>query len=93
MSKPNDGGPAFPQFTQNAWGNPLVTGGASLRDWFAGQALAGLCAISNSDVIAARSDSSAPDVRRVIAYTCYLMADAMLEMRDRGGDEIARGKP
>lgn len=64
-------------------------GSTPLRDLFAGQALAGLCAISNSDVIAARSGMSTPDVRRVIACACYLMADAMLEMRGCGGEKTA----
>ncbi len=38
-AQPNDGGPAFPR-DQQEWGVP----GMSLRDWFAGQALAGLMA-------------------------------------------------
>lgn len=54
MSKINDGGPAFPQIksTITAFsddGVPLGSGitgfqaGMSLRDWFAGQALVGIC--------------------------------------------------
>lgn len=53
----NDGGPAFPtnlddefiQIPGGGWGRAKEYGfeaqpGMSLRDWFAGQALAGLCA-------------------------------------------------
>lgn len=49
MSKINDGGPAFPADIQRRdpvtteWGD-LPPQGMSMRDWFAGQALAGLCA-------------------------------------------------
>ena len=41
MTQPNDGGPAFPRS-----GSDYVNAqeGMSLRDWFAGQALAGLMA-------------------------------------------------
>lgn len=56
-----DGGPAF------ATGNPEQGGeaGMSLRDWFAGQALAGL---------AATEQDKAPDY-------AYWLADKMLEER------------
>lgn len=43
--------------------------GMSLRDWFAGQALAGLCAYN---------ESAEP---KVYAITAYCLADAMLEAR------------
>lgn len=46
--KTNDGGPAFPQADLSGYGfgpamrgDEYVTNGMSLRDWFAGQALAG----------------------------------------------------
>lgn len=43
MSKPNDGGPAFPATVTP---DPYATSypGMSQRDWLEGQALAGLCA-------------------------------------------------
>jgi len=45
-TKIEDGGPAFPVTGQkDGWGNSLDdTLGMSLRDWYRGQALAGLCA-------------------------------------------------
>lgn len=45
MNAPHDGGPAFP-VPQQSFGNGIVleckADGMSLRDWFAGMALAGL---------------------------------------------------
>jgi hypothetical protein len=74
----NDGGPAFPQA-----GHTLPSGnyewpveGMSLRDWFAGQALAGL--VFHNDY-GARSDDE-------IANGAYAYADAMIAAR-KGGAE------
>jgi hypothetical protein len=75
MSEPiNDGGPAYPQ---HGWTkDPEVLermrnqGGMTLRDWFAGQALAGLLA---SHEINMPFD--------VVAPMAYRHADAMLEAR------------
>jgi len=76
MSEINDGGPAFPcsneQFTH---GNPQTGDawpGLSLRDYFAGQALAGL--------------SSTPSMRSIwdpadMARQSYNYADAMIKAR------------
>lgn len=64
MSK-NDGGQAFPV--------PYVKG-MSLRDYFAGQAIASL---AKSGVIA-----DYPSLH--IAEICYRLADAMLEAREKG---------
>lgn len=82
MSKTDDGGPAFPQadiiLTAN---NPPIlqwtqeSPGMSLRDWFAGQALAGLLAHRvlkfNTEDMAAR--------------VAYKFADAMLAARKGDG--------
>jgi hypothetical protein len=66
MTRKYDGGPAFPPMH-----NPDThQSGMSLRDWFAGQALAGLLADPN--VL-----GGAPEV----ANTAYRFADAMLEAR------------
>lgn len=61
-----DGGPAFPRPNTD---NVLGQAGMSLRDWFAGQALAGM--IRNN-----------PNTDNMwVAEQCYRYADAMLEAR------------
>ena len=68
MTKPYDGGPAFP----TAAGQTVYSHGMMLRDWFAGQALAGLMAD--------------PDMNadpKPVAKVCYHYADAMLEARGK----------
>lgn len=72
MTKPYDGGPAFPTVA----GQTVYSHGMTLRDWFAGQALAGL--------------SSPPDATgswswqaKAAAREAYRMADAMLEARGK----------
>jgi hypothetical protein len=64
MSTINDGGPAFPR--------PMVAAapGMTLRDWFAGQALAGISAQYGTGDAA------------MIAVECYEHADAMLAARE-----------
>ena len=81
MSTPiTDGGPAFPapMFTRQADGLPMCPqefglGGMTLRDYFAGQALAGLLADSNATS------------RSLYAKDAYDLADAMLAARERKG--------
>jgi len=73
----NDGGPAFPSHS----GNPEMTdprnriscGGMTLRDWFAGQALAGMCAFHGT--YGANNDPASN------ADRAYEQADAMLADR------------
>lgn len=61
MAEIKDGGPAFPTGT-------FADEGMSLRDWFAGQALAsGQC------------EGDCPDS---LAELCYRIADAMLKARE-----------
>lgn len=62
------GGPAFPIVNHEG----VRAGGMTLRDWFAGQALAGLVARSKYD-----------EVEWPIAEQAFLMADLMLEERKR----------
>ena len=76
MSAPiDDGGPAFPMQVKLANGTDNYRG-MSLRDWFAGQAMAGILFISNS----VKNESKQP-AEKLIATTAYLMADAMLAAR------------
>ena len=66
MSAINDGGPAFPRT-----GNEYIQGseGMTLRDYFAGQALAGLSsAVTRSDAV----------------KWAWEMADAMIADRQKG---------
>ena len=74
--KNNDGGPAFPDHPlehPNYWhqGNP----GMSLRDWFAGQALAGI--LSNPGTFG--GEDLLPHIGQVV----YKFADAMLKAREQ----------
>ena len=66
MTKRNDGGPAFPPVRCE-----YNTSGMSLRDWYAGQALAGMAGSWGSD--------EGP----LMTETAYALADAMLTERDR----------
>ena len=63
MDKPNDGGPAFPVG---------LLPGMSLRDYFAGQALAGLIACPNTS-----------GGEKDFARNAYKLADAMLAEREK----------
>ena len=65
----NDGGMVFPQ--DPAWQSGQ--GGMILRDWFAGQALAGILC----------SPDGPGGTREDDAKWCYQMADAMLAERDK----------
>ena len=67
--QPKDGGAAFPRTVQSWNGNLTAFDGMSLRDWFAGQALAGQ--LSNED---------ADPVK--IAKWSYSFADAMIAARE-----------
>lgn len=74
-----DGGPAFPQSDLSGYGmGPAESGngGMTLRDWFAGQALAGLMPVCQHDTIA---PGTWP---QHIARNAYEVADAMLAARD-----------
>lgn len=82
--KPDDGGPAFPQFAPPMARMDPVTGhienvpdGMSLRDWFAGQVLRGLL----------NNESNTKDAV-MFAVDAYRFADAMLAARAKD-----KGKP
>ena len=80
----NDGGPAFP-FTPNeqmklpdgTWDQNTEFGdsGMSLRDWFAGMALAGMMAEPRTD--------DWKNHGKIVAQTAYDYADDMLTQRDK----------
>lgn len=72
----DDGGPAFPRagfhrYNRHSYTFESVapTPGMSLRDWFAGQALAGIAKSEYGDLC--------------LVSWCYEMADAMLKERSK----------
>ena len=102
MSKTGNGGPAFPESV--AVEDGAVTGsrstaqGMTLRDYFAGQALAGLTAsVSNEEpaswllkrVEDTLGEVTAENVRQYLAETSYRRATAMIveKRRREGGGE------
>ena len=70
MSDRNDGGQAFPSNVRGHGHAP----GMTLRDWFAGQALAGMMA----------SEAWPRGRPEDVAGIAYVQADAMLEARKDG---------
>jgi hypothetical protein len=77
MSTPiNDGGPAFPVQSIYSEDHGTNSRGMTLRDYFAGQALA------NVDVRIPMSDDDDTPSPRAIANYMYAMADAMLAARE-----------
>jgi hypothetical protein len=86
MTEGNDGGPAFP--AQRATEVTDMTGvahpvmadypGMSLRDWFAGQALAGILAGRFADTIPHDDVNGGGDA----AFYAFQYADAMLSRRE-----------
>ena len=75
MAKKPENPPAFPNTGNSNWGmDPDY--GMTLRDWFAGQALAGGLASG------APIDGANPDHREELAVTVYAIADAMLATRE-----------
>jgi hypothetical protein len=76
MSARNDGGSAFPMSASAYSGGHS---GMSLRDWLAGQALAGILALGNVAAVTAQHEAS-------ITEAAYGYADAMLAERKRNPD-------
>lgn len=88
MAQRDDGGPAFPvqgqQIGTDTEGAPILAGqlhhGMTLRDWFAGQALAGM--LANPNTTGPASPASA--LPSAVATFSYAIADAMLAERAKG---------
>ncbi len=82
MSQTKDGGPAFPSTwveTNDGAEFSYVIMGMTLRDWFAGQALAGLNANASFD------DTFQPKNFEFTAKTAYMQADALIAFRNQEG--------
>jgi len=80
MQKSTDGGPAFPLRSERQSG-PFETEvttyfGMSIRDWFAGHALAGILASL------AGEKGQIPNIEKSVAESAYDYADAMLKARE-----------
>ena len=73
-TKRDDGGQAFPMIDVQIDGQAIGSAGMSLRDWFAGQALAGLMQFDGTGLLLEKSRSDA-------AMASYAIADAMIETR------------
>jgi len=91
MDKPDDGGPAFPHLNPNYdgnWDKFPQRGGMTLRDWFAGQALMGICAGLCSDH---QTDKTPRAFNRLAfkdaAKDAYVIADVMIATRSDDGEE------
>lgn len=76
-TKRNDGGQAFPCIELKCGDNAIGSGGMTLRDWFAGQALTGM--LGNSAMMDGFGNSK--DVYDWCVLNSYGIADAMLKAR------------
>lgn len=89
MNTINDGGPAFPKDNMD-WGHQ----GMTLRDWFAGQALAGYIAMGTHALSIMLGQGGGGNLTEEIlqnmvdpqklAESSYGVADAMLAERSKG---------
>jgi hypothetical protein len=74
MSLTDDGGPAFPLVAPGPNESHTLHPGMSLRDWFAGQAIAGM--FRHQGWI-----NCVDDDQEEVARRAYIIADAMLAAR------------
>ena len=84
--KPNDGGPAFPYRDEDGEGGFDQYSGISMRDWFAGQALAGTVfhwGEVTTYLKHAGATHDAKSVRQFMAGAAYAQADAMIAERNK----------
>jgi hypothetical protein len=86
IEQSKDGGPAFPcdpqmmRVSEDGSIEAIGFRGMSLRDWFAGQSLAGINA-SRETFLAILKDRGRQDPLMSVASAAYSMADAMLAAR------------
>jgi hypothetical protein len=71
---PRDGGAAFPFTHASGYGESTVSEGMSLREWFAGQAMAAL-------LVGTPTEGDSTAFRKAVAISAYQMADEMLKAR------------
>lgn len=80
MDKPNNP-QAYPCLDSNGYGLSMRDPGMSLRDWFAGQALAG--GLANTDTTKTMAMWGSSGSKTQMAEWAYAHADAMLAERER----------
>ncbi|MND54131.1 hypothetical protein D3C87_908300 [compost metagenome] len=86
----DDGGPAFQVFRQHALGRvEHENNGMSLRDWFAGQFLAG--AATSNEPLSVRGNASPEEIDAAlrahwsdVAHAAFIAADAFIAARKAG---------
>ena len=79
----NTGGSAYPQHVCENCEDPITGNfkGLSIRDYFAGQALAGL--LGNGSVESLKLGVPYPESNKNMAMCVYAVADAMLAEREK----------
>jgi hypothetical protein len=75
----DDGGPAFPHTVQMEGFDRVWVSGMSLRDWFAGQALAAI--VRDRDALHALNGEPDFPLQQNVTVAAYQIADAMLRAR------------
>lgn len=81
MTPTENGGSAFPQTCLNDPCHPFSSPGMALRDWFAGQALAGVVRQCANDGVLGFPEGVS-SIEELFARNSYRIADAMLKARE-----------